>query len=293
MNFSVLMPVYIKEDPEYLAQSLESILKKQSVLPSEIIIVEDGPVTTEIKNVLNYYISSYPNLIFCYQLEKNMGMGYAMNFGLNKCKYDWVFRMDSDDISRPDRFKKQIQIIEQNKYDVIGSSICEFNKFVGDIDQNRILPQNHQGIINMMKYRNPINHMTVAFNRNKALSVGGYWSKRFFEDYNLWYELTKIDAKFYNIQEVLVDARIGNNMIKRRTGYRYFLYEMELLKKFRKDGFINNFQLFLFSLIKFTARLIPVFLLEKIYKFFLRNKSLSDSKMKLLNSNIVLVFFTL
>lgn len=273
MKFSVLMPVYIKEVPGYLAQSLESILEKQSVLPTEVIIVEDGPVTTDIRNVLDHYCNLFPNLVSCYKLEKNMGMGYAMNFGLNKCKYDWVFRMDSDDISRPDRFEKQIQIIEQNKFDVIGSSISEFNENLGDINQLRILPEYHHDIINMMKYRNPINHMTVAFNRKSALLAGGYWSKRFFEDYNLWYELFKINAVFYNIQEVLVDARIGNNMLNRRRGYRYFLYELELLKKFRRDNFLKKRQFFSFLLMKLVARLLPVFILQKIYKFFLRNKN--------------------
>lgn len=273
MKFSVLMPVYIKEVPKYLAQSLESILENQSVLPTEVIIVEDGPVTTDIRNVLDHYSNLFPNLVSCYQLKKNMGMGYAMNFGLNKCKYDWVFRMDSDDISRPDRFEKQIQIIEQNKFDVIGSSISEFNKYLGDINQLRILPENHQDIVNMMKYRNPINHMTVAFNKKSALLAGGYWSKRFFEDYNLWYEMFKTNAIFYNIQEVLVDARIGNNMLNRRSGYRYFLYEFELLKKFRRDNFLNNIQFFSFLFMKLIARLLPVFMLQKIYKSFLRNKN--------------------
>jgi glycosyltransferase involved in cell wall biosynthesis len=273
MKFSVLMPVYVKESPDFLAQSLESILVNQSVLPNEVIIVEDGPVTHEIKSVLDYYFNKFPDLVHCFQLKKNMGMGYAMNYGLNKCKYEWVFRMDSDDISRPNRFKAQILIIQQNKYDVIGSSINEFNQNVGDINQVRILPENQHEILRMMKYRNPINHMTVAFNREKAIEAGGYWENRSLEDYNLWYEMSKTNSNFFNIQEVLVDARIGNNMFTRRTGFKYFLIEYELLKKFKQDGFINSHQFYLIFFMKLIARIIPVFLLEKIYKNFLRSKN--------------------
>lgn len=266
------MPIYIKENPDYLAQSLDSILDKQSIKPTEIIIVQDGPITSDIKNVLDHYCNLYPTLFRCYQLEKNMGMGYAMNFGLYKCNYDWVFRMDSDDIAKPNRFEKQIQIINQKKYDVIGSSIGEFNQCIGDINQLRIMPQNHSDIIKMMTYRNPINHMTVAFKKELAISAGGYWDKRFFEDYNLWYEMFKIKATFYNINEVLVDARIGNNMLYRRSGYQYFLYELHLLQKFKGDGFINTFQFSVFFIMKLSARIIPVSILKGVYKYFLRSK---------------------
>lgn len=272
MKFSVLMPVYIRENPEYLNKSLESILVNQSILPDEVVIVKDGPVTIEIERVLNFYCMVFPNIVHCFQLDKNMGMGYAMNFGLKKCKFDWVFRMDSDDISRPNRFAKQIQIIESNNYDVIGSSICEFNEHIGDINQLRVLPSLHKDIVHMMKYRNPINHMTVAFNRNMALNAGGYWSLRALEDYNLWYELYKNSARFFNIQEVLVDARIGNNMLNRRTGFNYFLFEFKLLKKFRKDKFISTVQFLVFISLKLIVRLIPVYLLVKVYHLFLRTR---------------------
>lgn len=274
MKFSVLMPVYIKENPEYLNMSLESILINQSVLPSEVVIVKDGPVTDGINNILDFYKNIYPNILCCYQLDKNMGMGYAMNFGLEKCSHEWVFRMDSDDIARPDRFKIQLNIIENNNFDVIGSSISEFIDYIGDISQYRVLPQNHHDIIKMMKYRNPINHMTVAFKRDKAILSGGYWDLRAFEDYNLWYEMYKSNSKFYNIKEVLVDARIGNKMINRRTGYKYFLFELILLKKFRLNGFISNLQFLLLLFTKFIARLIPVFFLKHFYIKFLRNRTI-------------------
>jgi glycosyltransferase involved in cell wall biosynthesis len=270
LKFSVLMPIYIKEEPQFLTESLNSILKTQTVIPSELVIVEDGPLTAELNEVLDNYYEQYPEIIKRLKLETNMGMGYAMNYGLNKCSHEWVFRMDSDDIAITKRFEKQLAVIKLNEYDVIGSATEEFNDCIGDLDQYRRMPQKHTDIISFMKFRNPINHMTVAFKKEMALNAGGYWEKRYFEDYNLWYEMFKAGAKFYNIQEVLVNARIGNNMVERRSGYEYFQYENELMKKFFRDKFINILEYRFITSIKLMLRILPVNVLSFIYQKMLR-----------------------
>jgi glycosyltransferase involved in cell wall biosynthesis len=270
LKFSVLMPVYIKENPQYLCLALHSILVDQTVKPAELVIVEDGPLNLELDKILNEYFKQFPQIIKLLKLDKNMGMGYAMNYGLNQCSNEWIFRMDSDDIAVSVRFEKQLEIIQSNKYDVVGSATEEFNDKIGDLGQFRIMPKKHADIINFMKLRNPVNHMTVAFKRSKAIAAGGYWDKRYFEDYNLWYEMSKIGAEFYNIQEALVKARIGNNMVSRRSGYAYYKYERELMKKFLNDGFINIFEYWIISSVKFILRILPVNLLSFIYLKLLR-----------------------
>lgn len=275
MKFSVLIPVYIKEKPEFLAMSLDSILIHQTVVPSEIIIVEDGPLNLELDNVLLAYQNNFPEIFKVFKLKENKGMGFAMNYGLNNCSYEWVFRMDSDDIAVSTRFEQQLNIIKKNNnYDVIGSSISEFNHKIGDLNQLRIMPENHHQIINFLKTRNPINHMTVAFRKSKAIEANGYWDKRYFEDYNLWYEMHKIGAKFYNIQTPLVHARIGNNMVARRSGYSYHKYEKELMSKFLSDKFINNLEYYSIMCIKYALRILPIPLLKFVYKNFLRKSKL-------------------
>lgn len=272
MKFSVLIPVYVKEKPEFLVASLDSILKNQTIMPSEVIVIEDGPLNLELNKCLTDYQLQFPDVLKIFKLDENSGMGFAMNFGLNKCSYDWVFRMDSDDIAVPTRFEQQLEVIESNTYDVVGSSITEFNFEIGDLNQLRIMPEHHQEIIQFLKIRSPINHMAVAFRRSTAIQAGGYWDKRYFEDYNLWYEMYKIGAKFYNIQTPLVNARIGNNMIARRSGYAYYRYEKELMSKFRTDGFINMFEYRTTLALKYILRLLPVPLLTLIYKGFLRKR---------------------
>jgi len=270
LKFSVLMPVYIKENPGYLCQSLNSILLDQTTKPDEIVIVEDGPLTEELYDALAQFYKQFPDIIKIYKLESNMGMGYAMNYGLNKCRNEWIFRMDSDDIALPTRFEKQLEIIQTGKYDVVGSATEEFNITEGDLRQFRIMPENHADIIKFMKLRNPINHMTVAFRKETAIKAGGYWDKRYFEDYNLWYEMFKVGAKFYNLKEVLVNARVGNNMVERRSGYAYYQYENELMKKFLKDKFISSFEYGIVLSIKLVLRILPVKILSVFYQKFLR-----------------------
>ena len=107
MEFSVLLSLYKKERPAYLRQSLDSILA-QTMPPSEIVIVEDGELTDELYNVVDEYQRKCTCMKIV-KLEKNQGLGKALNEGLKHCSYDIVARMDTDDISKPERFEKQIK----------------------------------------------------------------------------------------------------------------------------------------------------------------------------------------
>lgn len=274
LKFSVLIPVYSKENPLFLKPALRSILDEQTIAPDEVVIVEDGPITTGLENVLNDFQTRYPNIIKRYKLEKNQGMGIAMNHGLERATFEWVARMDSDDIAVPNRFELQLKFLERNPtIDVLGSSIEEFDVEPGDLRRFRALPQEHDEIVRLMKFRNPINHMTVFFRKEVALRVGGYWSQRYNEDYNLWYEMQKTGARFYNLSEILVHVRVGNNMVGRRSGLGYFDFEKILLRKFFNDGFITPFEYSWLFLVKFSLRILPTGLLKMFYKFFLRKSN--------------------
>ncbi len=270
-RFSVLMPIYIKENPSFLRSALQSILEDQSVVPDEVVIVKDGPITPALAEVLSDFQTRHKSRIKVHELKKNKGMGIAMNHGLRHATFNWIARMDSDDIAIPTRFEQQLSFLKRNpEIDVLGSSIEEFNTRPGDIKRYRSLPSENDEIIRMMKFRNPLNHMTVFFRKDLALQVGGYWRHKFNEDYNLWYELHKIGSRFHNLGENLVHVRVGNNMVARRSGYKYFLFEKILLKKFLRDRFITKFQYSYLIGIKFSLRIMPVNLLKIIYEIFLR-----------------------
>ena len=98
-KYSVLMSLYIKEKPEYLEQSIDSMLN-QTVKPDEIVIVEDGPLTDELLDVLKKYKNEHPRIFNIVKSKKNLGLGLALNLGLKNCKNELVARMDTDDISK-------------------------------------------------------------------------------------------------------------------------------------------------------------------------------------------------
>lgn len=133
INFSVLLSVYYKESPLYLSQALYSIIK-QSIPPTEIILVEDGKLPKTLEKIISQFQGSN-STIKIVQLPDNQGLGKALNEGIKHCSYELIARMDTDDIAKPDRFEKQIKIFE--KYpdvDICSAWIEEFEN-----DTNNIL----------------------------------------------------------------------------------------------------------------------------------------------------------
>ena len=165
MKFSVLLSVYCKESPIYFRESLNSILS-QTLRPSEIILVEDGPLTEELDNEITRYLDLHPHLKVI-TLSINQGLGKALNEGLKHCSYDIVARMDTDDIAKPDRFEKQLAVFEKySDIDVVGAWIDEFEDDISDVKSVRKLPELPDDIRQFAKRRNPINHPVVMFRKS-------------------------------------------------------------------------------------------------------------------------------
>ena len=107
------MSVYKKENPTYLSDSLESILINQTCKPDELILVKDGPLTNELEQVIKRYQSLFTNFKVV-PLEKNMGLGLALRKDLEHYNYEWVARMDTDDIAKPNRFEEQLNYFQEH-----------------------------------------------------------------------------------------------------------------------------------------------------------------------------------
>lgn len=272
-DFSILMSVYIKEKPEYLNRALKSILEEQILKPAEVVIVEDGPITTELKNIIDKYKRNYPNVIKSVILNENKGLGDALNIGLKATSYDIVARMDADDISLAERFEKQYSFFLANKYDVVGTNVLEFETSEYNIIAHKKVPESHYEILKYAKFRNPINHPTVMFNKKAVLESGSYEKMPGFEDYYLWVKMLKKGYQFYNIQEPLLKFRTGKETIKRRGGLEYFKNEKVLFKKFVEIEFLNYFQYLLSLSMRFPFRIVPENFRMFFYKKWLRDKN--------------------
>ncbi len=222
------MSLYIKEKPEYLRLAIDSMLA-QTVAPDEIVIVEDGPLTDALYAVLDEYKTKFPQIIRTVRNEKNLGLGLALNAGLKECRNELVARMDTDDISKPDRCEKQLEeFLLNSKLDIVGGNISEFIDSPDNIVGQRIVPQKDADIKEYLKRRCPFNHMTVMFKKDSVLRVGNYIDWFWNEDYSLWIRMCLANMTFANIPSVLVNVRVGKEMYKRRGGWKYFKSETKI-----------------------------------------------------------------
>jgi glycosyltransferase involved in cell wall biosynthesis len=268
-NFSVLLSIYQKEKPDFLVESLDSIFN-QTLKPNEVILVKDGPLTNELDRIINRYTDRYKELKII-SLSENKGLSTALNEGLKHCTYNLVARMDTDDIAKPNRFEKQIRFLEENlNIDVIGTDIDEFEDNILNLKCRKIMPKTEKDFYSFAKNRNPINHPTVVFKKDAVLSVGGYKNYIMFEDYYLWVTMLVKGYKFYNLDESLLYFRFSKNTYCRRTGWKYAMAGFELEREFFRIGFLKLYELFLYSPVKFIARICPVSVKIPLYKYILR-----------------------
>lgn len=264
-GFSVLLSVYYKENPKYLEEALASIYDKQSMKPNQIVLVQDGPLTTELEKVISFWKEKLDNLLVLVPLEKNVGLAAALNEGLKYCNNELVARMDTDDIASPDRFKKQISFMKSNPDVAVSSGLVEeWSEDFSHKVSERKLPLVHEDIYRFAKSRSPISHPAVVFRKTAVLESGGYPS--FYpEDHPLWGLMLHKGYKFANLPDVLVKMRVGDAFIERR-GKGFLKGEIELSKYLNEIGFINKYELFGNIVKRTLVRLAPVFVKRILYK---------------------------
>lgn len=256
-KFSVLMSLYIKEKAEYLDDALASVLK-QTVKPDEIVIVYDGPITTELRNVVENYISENPGLIKVIENPENKGLGLALADGVPQCKYELIARMDTDDICREDRFEKQLQEFAKDPtIDICGSHILEFEGNKDNIVAQRRVPLVDKDIREFQKRRDGFNHVSVMLKKKSVLAAGNYQSCLLMEDTLLWANMFMNGAKGMNIDDFLVYVRIGKDMYERRGGLDYYKKYKAGRKKVYETGYISWVDYKITLLIQFIVAVIP------------------------------------
>lgn len=274
MGFSVLISVYEKEDPTYFDESLKSVLIEQSLLPNEVVIIKDGPLTNELEYVINKYESLFAEIVNVVELKENSGLGEALRIGIEKCSFDIIARMDSDDINHYLRFEKQLKILEDNSnVDLVGGAIAEFFDTPEQVEFIRKVPTTNDKIKKMAKRRNPINHVSVMFRKSAVQNAGSYKHLNYLEDYYLWIRMLERKCKLKNIEDILVFVRTGDNMFKRRSNPEYIKSWFLLQKEMKKFDMISSFDFIenMLNIIVFIY--MPPSFKKVIYRIFLRVKT--------------------
>lgn len=262
MNFSVSMCVYGKDNPVYFKQAVDSVLH-QTVKPSEIVLVVDGPVPEELNKVI---VSFEENLVFkVIRLEKNQGHGIARQIGLENCSYDLVAIMDADDINVDNRFELQLaKFSECPELDIVGGYTSHFVNNPQENSKKCVVPETDDAIKAYMKKRCPMRQNTVMFKKKSVLAAGGYQDWYCNEDYFLWIRMTLAGMKFANIPEILVNAREGLDRCKRRGGLRYFKSNAKIQWLMYQKKLIS-FSRYVYNIvIRFCAQVLMPYWLRKI-----------------------------
>lgn len=264
MNFSCLISVYYKDSPVFLSLALMSIWNNQTLKPTEIVLVKDGSLTIELDAVINEFSLRAPVKLL--NIPTNKGLGNALREGLLMCSYDIVARMDSDDISVPDRFEKQVSFIQNHpNVSVLGGQITEFIDDIDHIVGKRIVPTEHNEVVKYAKKRCPFNHMSVILRKSDVLKVGNYQDWYLDEDFFLWSRMAIAKCVLCNLPDSLVNVRVGTEMYGRRGGWKYFISEAKL-QKYNYDNHFIGFPLLLYNIsVRFC---VQVLMTNKLRSFF-------------------------
>ena len=306
-QYSVLMPVYYKEHPEYFEASIQSMLF-QSIRTDDFVIVCDGPLTAELDGVIRRFTEEYPELFRIVRLRENRGLGIALQEGISACRHELIARMDSDDISVPERCEKQLAVFAQKDVAIVGGNVDEFTdapfgysvmpfgrkeetssghnsmpfggkeetlsgraeRDAGKSGAVRRVPETDDEIRLFAKRRNPFNHPSVMFRKSAVQKAGGYMDAKGFEDYYLWVRMLKLGMMGYNIQEILVHMRTDAGMYERRGSLSYAVLGLRARWRIYRTGYSGIMDFLISAGGQIVMSLIPVKLRTWFYGKFLR-----------------------
>ena len=272
MKYSVLMSVYKKDNPDFLKAALKSIYEEQTKKPNEIVVVFDGTLTDELYTTLDEFRKDKEDFVFYYPQEVNRGLGEALRIGAEKCTGDYIFRMDSDDISLPDRFEKQSAYVESHpEIDVLGGCIAEFKKSPEGEDMRlRVCPKKHSDIMKMGKRRNPMNHVTVCIKTESLHKCGSYETVLLLEDYYLWMKMAAEGCCLENMEDTLVYVRADEGFDERRAEGRIKGWK-QLQTLMVKNKQISRFNAMINMIIIIGFTYCPVGVRKFVYDKLLRS----------------------
>lgn len=271
-QYSVLMSVYQKENAEYLRTAMNSIWN-QTIPTDDFILVCDGPLNEELDAVIEKMEKEHPDTLYVVRLEKNGGLGNALNEGIKHCIHELVARMDSDDISRPDRCERQLKVFQEHpNVSVVSGIVEEFTTSTDQIEARRVPPETQDEIVQFAKKRNPFNHPCVMYKKSAVEAAGGYQDFYLLEDYYLWIRMLQNGSNGYNLQEPLLWMRAGSGMYRRRAGWKYAKSQKALFKYMKNSGFISGSQYVKSLAVRGASSIAPNWVRESVFKTVLRAK---------------------
>ena len=269
-KYSVLISLYAKEKPEYLREALDSMIG-QTVSPDQVVLVEDGPLTDSLYDVVEAYQRKNPGLFTIVKNEKNLGLGLSLNEGLKACRNELVARMDTDDVSKPDRCEKQLKRYEEKpELAILGCHVDEFIGDVSNVTSKRRVPLSSGEIFEYAKRRSPFNHPAVLYRKSAVLACGGYSDLRRNQDVDLFGRMLFSGYQGENLDEALLWFRNGEELARRRKSWENTRTYVATIRKFWKMGYGSFKDYALVAIAQTGMFILPAGLQNWVYKKFLR-----------------------
>lgn len=266
-EFSLLLPVYAGDKAAYFTKAFASTVVDQTRRPSDVVIVQDGPIGTELAAAVAAATAASPVPVNHLRLAENVGLARALESGLLQCAHDIVARMDADDISLPDRFAKQLSVIDDG-FDLVGTGMLEFDE-AGRVLGKRIPPTDPHDIKTTARFHDPFNHPTVVYRRSVVALAGGYKDLPLMEDYWLFARMIQAGARVANLADPLVMYRVDAGAYGRRGGWTLFRSEVALQRSLLADAFVTRRQFVRNVLVRGGYRFVPVRIRQLAYRRFI------------------------
>ena len=264
---SALLPVHAGVRPDHLRSALHGLLE-QTRLPDEVVVVHDGPLLPEQRELLDWLDEQHPRVVQV-ELPTNRGAGIANQAGLAGATCEWIAKFDADDICLPTRIEHQIRALLRSGADVCGSAMLEFDTDPDLPVALRANPTDHPAIARRMRFNNPINHPSATYRRQLALQVGGYADLRYMQDYDLFARMLVAGARMLNLPEALVLFRADDEMRRRRKARDLLRLEWRLQRRLRSYGLVNVPRLVANLTLRAAFRMLPQPLLRAVYRTLL------------------------
>ena len=270
--FTLLVSTYGRDDPAFLREAVLSSTTAQSRPPDEVVLVQDGPVPDDLAAEIKHLVDTLPMPVRHLELPDNVGLGPALDAGLAASTHEIVARMDADDVSVPERFERQLALIEAGA-DIVGSGLLEFGESVDDVVGRRTPPTDPDEIRRVIRFRDPFNHPTVVYRRSAVLAAGGYTDMALLEDYLLFTRMVEAGAVPANLPEPLVYYRVGAGAYARRGGTALLRSELRLQRRFRELGITSRTEYLRNVAVRGAYRLVPEGVRKVAYRRLLANRT--------------------
>lgn len=275
-KYSVLMSVYHKNSVIELKQSIDSMLN-QTVCCDQFVLVEDGPLGNELEDLVKSFDNNNPTLFTVLKLPENVGLGRALDKGLEVCRNELIARMDADDISLPTRCEKLLKLFEENsELAIAGTNIDEFYDDPSHIVTSRVVPSDYKSIRKFMRRRSAFNHPTVMFKKSEVLRCGGYGQMRRKQDFDLFSRMLNMNCYALNINESLLLFRSNEDNYVRRKSWEYCKSSIDVAKVNFKRGYCSLWDLFVVIIGQTVFYISPLKVMKFLSDTLLRKKVKND-----------------